>query len=159
MHIHSGERCQFLHYIRTDTFVFILFPRILKYVFTWFLKCVIELSLRSLIIIRHNVIFKIIINTVSTGQSWILKTLFRWESDLFRFFRKNILKVKMVCTSIRMSWSWYYRGNFFNLGPVCRFSHTDKRLSPTSKIVFRPSFLLFSYSGIQKKDCTWKFVF
>ena len=51
-------------YVHTDTFVFILFPRILKYVSTWFFKWVIEFSLRSLIIIRHDVIFKIINDTV-----------------------------------------------------------------------------------------------
>ena len=43
--------------------------------------------------------------------------------------------------------------------PFCRFlSQTDKRPSPISKIVVRPSFF-FSYSGLQKKVSTWRFVF
>ena len=55
------ERRHFLHEVHTDTFVFILFPRILKYDPTRFFKSVIEFSLRALIIFDHQVIFKIIV--------------------------------------------------------------------------------------------------
>ena len=66
-HVHipfERESRQFLHYVRTDTCVFILFPRILTCVPTRFFKCVIEFSLGALIIIRHNVIFNIIVFSI-----------------------------------------------------------------------------------------------
>ena len=54
----------------------------------------------------------------------------------------------MVCTGICTSRSRCYRGNFFNLGACHRFIlHTDERLPPISKIVIRPSFLLFFLFG------------
>ena len=151
------KRRQFLDWVRTDTFVFIFFPRLLKCVPSRFFECVFEFSLRALIIIRLKVIFLYFLVWVSF---WYWRPFFRWDLVCLEFLWKNSVKVKIVCTGILLLRSWCYRGHYFNLGSCYRFiSHTDKRLSPKSYFVVRPSFLLFSYSGLQKKASGWKCAF
>ena len=153
------ERRQFLSCVRTDTFVF--------YFVSWnheMGSCLIfwNVHSHSLYGLSSWLVSKWFLRLyfLVFSNFWIPQALFRFESGLFRFFRKNSLKVKIVCTTIRSVHWWWYCGNFLNLGPWYRFtSKTDERLSPKSKIVFRRSFLLFSFSGLQKKASIWKCAF